>query len=166
MGQTNSATPCSTASATPVPFTITVEPTPVLSSTLAPPAICNATIFSYTATSATANVDFAWTRAADPDINANAPGAGTGNVSETLTNSSANTVTVMYTYTSTLQSPPYVNACDNSLAPDFVFVDVLPTPQVDDPADITVCAATAWMVDLTGNVNMPPTGVKWSATNS
>src|SRR6185369_10896488 len=40
---------------------VSVKPTPVLSSSLAP-AICNNTLFSYTATSATSGTSFSWSR--------------------------------------------------------------------------------------------------------
>src|SRR5690606_18174336 len=43
---------------------VRVNPTPALSSTLAPPAICSGTTFTYTPTSETPGTIFNWTRAA------------------------------------------------------------------------------------------------------
>jgi hypothetical protein len=77
-----SANGCSSA---PQNVTVTVNPIPVLNSTLTPPAICSGTTFSYTATSATAGATFAWSRAFVAGIT-EAAATGAGNVSEVLTN--------------------------------------------------------------------------------
>ena len=79
---------------------VTVNPTPVLSSGLSPPAICSGTVFGYTATSATAGSTFAWSRAAVVGISQIAS-SGTGNVSETLTNTTAAPISVSYVYVTT-----------------------------------------------------------------
>jgi len=86
---------------------VTVNPTPVLNSTLTPDAICSASTFSYAASSATSGATFAWSRATVAGISQ--PGtSGTGNVSEVLTNTSTGAITVTYTYTTT------ANLCSNT----------------------------------------------------
>lgn len=79
---------------------VTVNPIPTLSSTTTPAAICSGTTFGYTATSATANATFAWSRAAVAGI-AEAASTGTGNVSETLTNTTTTAIDVVYSYITT-----------------------------------------------------------------
>ncbi len=71
---------------------------PVLSSTLAPPAICSGSAFNYSPTSTTPGASFTWTRALITGI-ANAAASGTGNPNETLVNTSSAPVNVTYSYT-------------------------------------------------------------------
>ncbi len=98
--------------------TVTVNPIPVLSSTASPAAICSGTIFSYTATSATAGATFSWSRAVTGGIS-QAGTTGTGGISETLTNTTAAPVNVTYAYTIT------ANGCTGT---GNVTVTVNPTP--------------------------------------
>ena len=100
---------------------VVVNPTPALTSTLTPPAICSGSVFSYTPASGTAGTSFGWTRAAVAGITPAAAGTGTGNPNETLTNTTASPVTVRYVYTLT------ANGCTN---PATYNVDVVvnPTP--------------------------------------
>ncbi|MBL7853109.1 MAG: PKD domain-containing protein, partial [Cyclobacteriaceae bacterium] len=86
---------------------VTVNPTPVLTSTLSPAAICSGSTFGYTATSSTAGATFSWTRAAVVGI-AEAAGSGTGNVSEVLTNTTTGPLNVTYAYTVS------ANGCTNA----------------------------------------------------
>lgn len=86
------------ASPTPVSVTVTVNPSPLLSSTLTPAAICSGTPFVYTPTSSSNNVTFTWTRAAVTGIS-NAAKNGTGAASDTLVNTTTDTVAVIYAYT-------------------------------------------------------------------
>ena len=97
---------------------VLVNPTPTLTSTLTPPAICSGTVFSYTPSSSTTGTSFGWTRAAVAGITPAAAGSGTGNPNETLTNTTASPVTVRYVYTLT------ANGCTN---PATYNVDVLST---------------------------------------
>ncbi|MDX2066859.1 MAG: PKD-like domain-containing protein [Haliscomenobacter sp.] len=85
-------------SPTPVNVTVTVNPSPLLSSTLTPTAICSGTPFVYPPTSSSSNVTFTWTRAAVNGIS-NAAKNGTGAARDTLVNTTADTVTVIYAYT-------------------------------------------------------------------
>jgi hypothetical protein len=106
----------------PKTFTVTVNPTPKLSSTLTPAAICSGTPFSYIATSETSGTTFSWTRAAVPGISPNTGAGSSGTVNETLTNSTANPLTVIYLFTLS------ANGCSNTQT---VTVVVKPTPTLN-----------------------------------
>lgn len=99
---------------------VTVFPTPVLTSTTTAPAICNNTVFSFTPTSSTSGTTFAWSRAAVAGIS-NAAASGTGNPNETLVNTTANPIVVGYIYSLS------ANGCTNP-ASYGVTVSVNPTP--------------------------------------
>jgi len=92
------ATLAGCTSPSPVNVTVTVNPSPLLSSTLTPAAICSGTPFVYTPTSGNNNVTFTWTRAAVNGIS-NAAKTGTGAVRDTLVNTTADTLAVIYAYT-------------------------------------------------------------------
>ncbi len=102
---------------------VSVNPTPVLSSTLTPAPVCNSTTFNYIPASATTDATFRWSRATVADIS-NAAANGTGNPAETLTNTGINPVLVTYVYTVT------VNGCSNT---QNVQVSVNPTPSLNTP---------------------------------
>ena len=110
-------------------FVITVYPTPMLTSTLTPPAICDSTMFVYGPTSLTAGTTYAWTRASIATIS-NLPGAGTDSVNETLVNIIANQVAVTYVYTLT------ANGCTNV---QNVVVTVNPYPKLSSPLANEIC---------------------------
>lgn len=101
-------------------FNIIVNPTPKLSSSLTPPAICNNSLFNYNPTSASTGVTFAWSRAAVAGIS-NVAASGTGNLNETLINTTANPISVVYAYTLSLTG----DLCPNT---QNVTVVVNPTP--------------------------------------
>lgn len=117
---------------------VTVNPTPLLTSTLTPPAICHNTPFSYVPTSLTAGTTFSWTRAGVAGINGNTPGSGFGNPNEMLANSTSAAITVNYVYTLT------ANGCTNP-ATYTVSVVVNPLPILTStlaPADM--CDSTVF----------------------
>jgi hypothetical protein len=99
---------------------VVVNPHPILTSTLTPPAICSNTPFSYTPTSSTTGVQFSWNRAAITEIS-NPASTGTGDPAETLFNTSVMPVSVTYVYTLT------ANGC-NALVSYNVVVVVNPVP--------------------------------------
>lgn len=112
---------------------VTVNPLPLLSSTLTPAAICNNTVFNYTPESATEGAAFTWSRAAITGIS-NAAATGTGNPAETLADTSANPVAVTYVYTVT------ASGCNNA---QHVIVSVNPTPMLSTTlAPGAVCSNT------------------------
>ncbi len=101
-------------------FTIRLNPTPKLSTTLTPAAICDSTGFVYIPLSKVAGATFSWSRAAIPSI-ANAAATGTGNISEVLVNNSDDDITVVYTITITANGCSYIQE---------VKVIVRPTPML------------------------------------
>jgi subtilisin-like proprotein convertase family protein len=123
--------------------TLAVNPTPVLSSTLAPAAICSGTAFNYTAASSTSGATFSWTRAAVAGIS-NAASGSTGNVNEILTNTSTLPVNVTYVYTVA------AGGCSNAPG-EAVVVTVNPSPVLGTASQSTaVCAGTGAVINLTG----------------
>ena len=105
-------------STTPFQVFVTVKPSPSLSSTLTPTAICSGTYFNYSPTSATAGASFAWSRAAVNGIS-NTAATGSGIVNELLTNTSTSSVVVNYIFTLT------ANGCSRTQT---VAVTVKPNP--------------------------------------
>jgi hypothetical protein len=82
----------------PSTFTITINPSPVLTSSLAPGTICSNSLFSYVPTSSLAGTSFNWSRAVVPGIS-NAANSSPGNINETLVNTTTNPIGVTYVYT-------------------------------------------------------------------
>ena len=153
---------------TPRIFTITVNPTPVAVATPSSQNACSgAAITTIVLSSATAGTTYTWTRdnaAAVTGI----PGNGAGNISGSLTNITLAPVTVTFTIT------PTANGCPG--APITATVTVNPTPQVDQPADQTVCnGAMTAPVNFTSTVagtvfnwtnNTPSIGLAASGTGN
>ncbi len=111
---------------------LTINPTPTLSSTLFPSAICDSFTFSYPATSATAGTSFSWYRPYIPGIYAVAE-TGTGNVDQQLINSTYVPVPVTYVYS--LQA----NGCVDT---ENVVLTVNPTPNLTGQFSETVCSGS------------------------
>jgi len=127
---TLSANGCTNPTTYTVP--VVVNPTPVLTSSLTPPAICTGTSFSYVPLSNVSGATFAWSRAAITGIS-NAAASGNGNPNEILVNTTANPVTVNYTYTLS------ANGCTNPTTYS-VSVVVNPIPQITvQPTNDTLC---------------------------
>ena len=81
---------------------VTVGSKPVLSSATSK-TICSDASVNYTATSATPNISFGWTRAAVAGITPATTGSGNNaNITETLTNNTANPIDVIYVFSLTL----------------------------------------------------------------
>jgi hypothetical protein len=77
---------------------VTLNPTPVLSSTLMPPAICDSTYFNYTPTSLTPGTLYAWNRPEVPGIwrPTAFASAGSGIINEILVDSTTSPIVVTY----------------------------------------------------------------------
>ncbi|MES2590349.1 MAG: PKD-like domain-containing protein [Bacteroidota bacterium] len=138
---------------------VTVNPTPVLNSTLTAPAICSGSIFSYTPTSSTSGASFVWTRALVTGIS-NVAGNGTNNVNELLTNTSSNALSVIYVYSVS------ANSCTNPTSYS-VSVSVNPLPLEPDftPYAATVCSGSQNM-SVTLDSIQDNLSFAWSATNA
>ncbi len=115
-------------------ISVTVNPKPILSSTLTPAAICDSTLFSYTSASTTAGTTYAWSRATVTGIS-NTAGNGVGNPNEILINTTTDTVSVIYIDTL------FANGCMNTQS--FVVV-VNPKPVFSGIDTGSICSGTTF----------------------
>jgi len=130
--------------------TVSVNPTPMLSGTLTPPAVCSGTLFTYTPTSPTTSATFAWSRALISGIS-NLAGTGTGNINETLINTTSAPIAVTYVYALS------ANGCVNL---QNVTVTVNPLPDAGSISGASsVCVGSS--ITLIDGV----AGGLWSASN-
>jgi gliding motility-associated-like protein len=136
-------------------FTITVNPTPTLTSDFILSPICSGIAQQYTPTSFIANTVFNWTRPSVTGINNSASGTGIGNVNEVLTNGSNVPLVVTYNYLLT------ANGCSSPFIP--VYATVNPTPSMFNPGDQTACNNTLKIINFTGSV---VSGTEYLWTNS
>jgi hypothetical protein len=119
----------------PYTFTITINPTPTLTSHAAGDTICSGGLFTYTATSNVPDATFTWSRGAIADINNGVAGNGnTATITEVLTNSSTVAVTVLYQYIID------INGCTSDPTSSQVSVVVLPLGEATFAATYNVCA--------------------------
>ena len=136
---------------TPVTFTITDNPYPVLSSTNAPLPICDATTFNYNPTSNTPLTVFTWSRATVYGIS-NAAISGAGNPNEILIDTI--NIPVPVTYQDTLNYAGCVNV-------QSVTVQVNPHPVLTttlNPAP--VCSSTSFSYSPVASA--AGTSITWS----
>lgn len=103
---------------TPDTFTISVFPTPTLSSDVTA-NICDNTLFGYNAASAVGGTTYEWVRDTVIGIDASPSSGTSGAISETLDNTTHNPLAVVYTFTLT------ANGCTSTQG---VTVTVNPTP--------------------------------------
>jgi hypothetical protein len=118
---------------------VSVTPSPQLSSTTTPTAICSGAIFAYNPTSATSGAVFNWTRNVVASIS-NGAGSGISNPLETLVNTSNSAVVVPYNYTIT------ANGCSSSQT---VNVQVNPAPNIANQT-ATTCSSTSFTINPAG----------------
>ncbi len=109
---------------------VLVYPTPVLTSSLTPPSLCDSQVFNYTPLSATVGSVFAWDRAFVIGIGLPAA-SGTGNPNEQMINNTNDNLNVVYVYTIT------ANGCVNT---QNVTVVVHPVPTLFTPLSNSVCS--------------------------
>jgi len=146
---------------TPFNVEITVSPKPILTSTLTPPAICNATNFSYNPISPTDGVSWVWTRNTVVGIS-NTAGNGTGVINETLINTTPNRITVPYSFALTTYGCPNtqtVNVIVNP-TPQLTSLLTLPaqcsgTPFYYNPTSATVGTTYTWTRANIGGISNP-----------
>jgi len=138
--------------------TVTVNPTPVLSS--ADSAIaCSGSPFTYTPASLTSGTSFSWSRIMTAGITPDST-SGSGAISEILTSDTSAPVTVMYVFTLT------ANGCSGT---DTLRVTVNPAPSAPllttTPPD-AVCRNTMYQNYGTGMMTDSMTSYTWSAVNA
>jgi hypothetical protein len=129
---------------------LTVNPTPKLSSSLTPPAICDSATFIYPPTSNTAGATFSWYRPYIAGIYAVAQ-TGNGNPNQQLINSTYVVVNVTYNFTIK------ANGCTNK---QDVVVAVNPTPKMNPPYTATVCSGSPFTYTPTSYT--PGTTYAWN----
>ena len=100
---------------------VNVNPTPMLSTSLTPPAICNNSLFFYPPASSTVGTTFTWNRNIVAGIS-NPAATGTNNPNEVLHNTTSAPIAVPYTFTL------IANGCINT---QVVTVTVNPTPTLN-----------------------------------
>ncbi len=145
--------------------TVTVNPTPVLTSTLTPATICDSSIFDYVPTSATTGTTFAWSRAVVAGI-ANAAGSGIDDPAEQLINTTSDPIAVIYSYTLTIGGCGNVQNVTVTVNPTPVLTSTLnPTSICDStlfdytPASATTGTTFAWSrAAITGITNPAASG--------
>ncbi len=131
---------------------VKVNPSPSLSSSLTPPAVCSHSTFNYAPASLTTGATFAWTRVAATGIS-NIAGSGSGHANEILINTTSSPVNVTYVYSVT------ANGCTNPTTFSVV-VTVNPLPTVSLAPFTPVCMQ-APPFTLTGGA---PAGGTYSGT--
>lgn len=142
---------------------VNVNPTPVLSSTLTPPSVCDNAAFTYTATTDVAGTNISWTRDVVPGI-ANAAGSGANTINEMLDNTTDNPIVVLYVFS--LNTTPA--GCSNT---QIVLATVNPTPMLNttltpaaicdssifdyEPGSNTPGATFSWTRAVVANISNP-----------
>jgi gliding motility-associated-like protein len=141
-------------SGTPMAFTITVNPTPTLTSDFILSPICSGSAQVYTPTSFISNTTYTWSRPAVTGIT-NAATSGTGNINEILTNNSNVPLVVTYNYLLTAAG------CSSPVVP--IYATVNPTPAMFNPGNQTACNNSLKIINFTGSV---VSGTEYLWTNS
>jgi YD repeat-containing protein len=141
-------------------FTITIKPTPALTTTATSPRICDSTSFIYAATSPTPGTIFNWSRPSIAGITPSA-GSGTDQINERLVNSTALPINVAYIFS--------LNAAGcTSTGNENVIVEPRPPepPAITTKSPSYLCSGT--MYQNFGASMAPPAGVRylWSATGA
>ena len=108
---------------------VIVFPSPTLTSSLSPPAVCSAAMFSYSAISSVSGATLSWFRAVVANIS-NVAAMGTGDIYEPLVNTSATDVLVPYVYSLS------AGGCTSNFT---VNATIKPTPNVTVPANMEYC---------------------------
>ncbi|GAB4094008.1 PKD-like domain-containing protein [Flaviaesturariibacter terrae] len=129
---------------TPFTYTVTVNPTPVVTS-LAAGGVCSGQPLTYNITTTVAGSSFTWSRPAVAGISNAAVSNSTVNpIAETLVNTTTNVVDVTY------QIITSFSGCTSQ--PFNYVVTVTPTPTVTSAATASVCSGTPFTYDITSGV--------------
>jgi len=123
-------------------FTITVNPTPTLSSLLNPAAICSGPVNYVPATLDTAVTTINWTRATMAGISSPLPASGSSTITESLIDTFVNQVAVPYVFTLSSNSGIL---CVNTQT---VTVTVNPLPMFINSVTDTVCSGSPLGINL------------------
>ncbi len=147
-----SAAGCPGASAS---FSVVVNPTPALTSTLTPSDICDSTKFVYSYTSNTAGATtYTWFRTLPAGVTGSADSSGTNSPDDYLDNTTNTTQTVTYNYQLA------INGCFNTS--QNVQVNVYPKPSLTTPLTNAICNNTNFYYPALGSVTSPSVNYTWS----
>lgn len=113
-------------------LTLTVNPRPVLTTSLTPPDVCSHTLFSYSPASSITGSSITWQRSLTAGIS-NLAASGVDNPDEVLRNTTISTIPVSYVFTATAFGCSYSQ---------IVTVNVKPRPVLSSPLSDTVCSRT------------------------
>ncbi|SHK98637.1 PKD-like domain-containing protein [Flavobacterium xanthum] len=144
-------------------FTITVNPSPVITFTPAPQTICSGeNAAAVTLNSSTMGVTFSWTTSQPAGITETIATSGTNTIpAQTLTNTTNTDITIEYNATATVAGG---GACLGAL---YTYtITVKPKPSITSPLAQTICSTTAFSITpVDGSGNKVPTGTiyTWSA---
>lgn len=137
---------------TPFTYTVTVNPTPVVTSA-ATGGVCSGNPLTYTITTTVAGSNFTWSRPAVAGVSNAAVSNSTVNpIAETLVNTTTNVVNVTY------QIVTSFSGCTSQ--PFNYVVTVTPTPTVTSAATASVCSGAALNYGITSGVT--GTTFNWS----
>ena len=156
---TNNAASTPVCSGTPITFTITVNPKPIVTATPATQTICSGTQVNIDLTS---NISSNITYNSVPANSSNIGGASTTNlnpIQQTLTNQSTSSQSINYTITPTYTNNSVACPGNNTTAT----VTVNPAPTVNQPLDVTYCNNTSTSIITFSGVI---TGTNFSWTNN
>ena len=136
--------------------TVSVNPTPLFTSTLAPTAVCSNSVFSYIAASSTAPASFVWTMPAVTGITSSGTLTGTGNISQTLVNNTNAPIPVSYSYIVS------TNGCANSTVYTVTF-NVNPLPVLTSTLTPTaICTGSTFTYTANASTTLFPTIYSWT----
>lgn len=131
-------------------ISITVNPRPLLSSSLTPPDVCSHKLFSYVPSCAIPGAAFSWSRDAVAGIS-NVAATGTNDPNEVLLNTTTATVPVYYVYTVSANSCSYAQ---------MVTVNVKPKTSLTSVLADTVCSGIPFY--YTANATVSGTTYAWT----
>jgi len=113
-------------------YTITVNPSPVIKSSLSE-AVCSGDPFVYTITSDLAGTNFSWSRAVVTGISNSSAVGSSSFINETLINTTNSDIDVQYVLTPYLTAPSFCTGNSQTLT-----VKVRALPQVNAGPDVTI----------------------------
>ncbi len=135
-------------------LTVTVNPTPLITSAASANA-CDNTALGYTITSSTPGAGFVWNRAAVTGIyNAGVTGQNANPINEALDNTTTGAIDVVY------KIVPSLNSCDGDTF--LLTVTVNPTAVITSPAADTICDNTALGYAVTSSTADPGLVINWT----
>ncbi|MCA6487324.1 MAG: hypothetical protein IM534_05650, partial [Chitinophagaceae bacterium] len=137
----------------PVSFSITVLPTPTISSALTATAICSGTTFNYTVSSDVLGTNFIWQRETVTGVIASGSLTGTGNVTQqVLRNLTIGPIVQTYLYTLSAAGCSFSQRIAVQVFPEPVLTSTLIPPPINGANEFT----------YTASASLPGTTFSWT----